>query len=210
MTGPCSQCGEDHGRSPKHWRDERGNLYLFCSDDCRREFIADYTREHFRCSGTPVIIPPATPKKASRSRGDLRRRDEASETKISKAIGDLLDYRVDWNSRIQSNKIKTASGHYVRGAKAGTPDRVAAAGLMLWLEVKKPGEQATPDQVKTMAALRANGSLTAVVESIDDVNAVLYFLDGWKPHISEINGKIKQMQDVIDDALEKRRKARAK
>jgi hypothetical protein len=203
MTGPCSRCAEDHGKKPKHWRDHKGNLYLFCGEDCRQIFVAEFCKAP-QLKAAAIHADRATPKKASGSSVDLRPR----ETDISKAIADVLDARVAWHTRIQSNQIKTASGHYVRGAREGTPDRVAAAGVMLWIEVKRPGEKPTPEQAETIAKLRANGSLAVVLDDADDARAVLDFLSDWRPHIERIAAMVGVMQGVLDHALEQARKRR--
>jgi len=57
---------------------------------------------------------------------------------------------------------------------AGEPDIDACLrGLSLQLEVKRPGEKATPLQLKRLEQWRQAGALTAVVTSVEEVKTLL-------------------------------------
>jgi hypothetical protein len=65
---------------------------------------------------------------------------------------------------------------FVRFGFAGLPDviGVAPGGRALFLEVKRPGETATPAQQAAIGILREAGAIAGVVRSLDDVQLVLW------------------------------------
>jgi hypothetical protein len=175
-NGPCGRCGKDHGRTPKHWRNEvTGDLYFFCSSDCRQIFVGAATRQGLdkpirsRPHYDTRKAPAADPQKQLRKALDAG----PKESDISSAIGKKLDNLEIWNTRINSGIIKTDSGRVVRLAKEGTPDRVFACGVTVWLEVKRPGKNPTPDQAKTIRELNENGSIALVVDNENDAAMVV-------------------------------------
>ena len=58
--------------------------------------------------------------------------------------------------------------------RRGAPDRlVMLPGRMLWVELKAPGEKVKPHQAREHERMRAMGQTVAVVDSLDDVEAML-------------------------------------
>ena len=71
-----------------------------------------------------------------------------------------------------------AKGGEVRKVKwigrHGAPDRlVMLPGRMLWVELKAPGEKVKPHQAREHERMRAMGQTVAVVDSLDEVEAML-------------------------------------
>jgi hypothetical protein len=96
------------------------------------------------------------------------------ETSISKTIEDYLNVKKIFNIRVQSGAIQTKSGHWMRFAKKGTPDRLAIlAGLAIFIEVKRIGEKPTPEQIAVHEDLRANGAIVIVAQRLEDVQTVI-------------------------------------
>lgn len=53
----------------------------------------------------------------------------------------------------------------------GAPDRVAMLpGLLMWVELKAPGEKAKPHQVREHQRMRAMGQMVVVIDSMDLVD----------------------------------------
>ena len=53
----------------------------------------------------------------------------------------------------------------------GAPDRVAMLpGLLMWIELKAPGEKAKPHQVREHQRMRAMGQMVAVIDSMELVD----------------------------------------
>ncbi|ALR07419.1 VRR-NUC domain-containing protein [Xylella fastidiosa] len=65
-------------------------------------------------------------------------------------------------------KVKWSGRH-------GAPDRIAMLpnGRTLWVELKAPGQQCTPHQVREHARLRGMGQHVVVVDSLQGVDEVL-------------------------------------
>ncbi|NLX17390.1 MAG: VRR-NUC domain-containing protein [Ramlibacter sp.] len=58
--------------------------------------------------------------------------------------------------------------------RRGAPDRlVMLPGRMLWVELKAPGEKVKPHQAREHERMRAMGQTVAVVDSLDEVEAML-------------------------------------
>lgn len=67
--------------------------------------------------------------------------------------------------RMNSGKVKVKGG-WLQLAPEGTPDLLAFYGLFfLWVEVKQPGEHATPEQQAMHALLRSMGHVVIVVDN---------------------------------------------
>lgn len=88
------------------------------------------------------------------------------ETKLSKSIRTLLELHGYQVHRLQSGVIKARRG-YVHLEPKGTPDLlVIAKGAAVYLEVKRPGETPTEDQIAKHAELRdRTGCAVYVVEA---------------------------------------------
>lgn len=84
------------------------------------------------------------------------------ETSLSKAIQDALKAMGVWTIRINSGG---RSGR-VRLAPAGTPDLYAIG--YGFIEIKRPGQRLTPEQVNWHARAREHGERVAVVHSVGE------------------------------------------
>lgn len=176
-----------------------GSVVDLCSTTCRAEY-----------RNRPP--DPATPKKALGSKrkptpSEIKRSLRPKETDVSASIASQLDGAGVWNTRVQSGSVKTATG-YVRLAKPGTPDRVAAAGVPVWIEVKRSGEKPTADQLATHEKLKANGSLVFVVDDPADVPVILRGLRSFKPEIDVMSQIMREMQSSIEGEVNRERNRR--
>jgi hypothetical protein len=98
----------------------------------------------------------------------LKKKLRPKEADISKSVGFDLDRRTVWNARLQSGALELKSGHYMKFCPAGTPDRIAAPGVVVFFEIKKQDETPAPAQIATMKTLSENGALVFVLESVAD------------------------------------------
>lgn len=58
--------------------------------------------------------------------------------------------------------------------RSGEPDlHVTLNGRSLWLEVKRPGEQATELQNYRLSLWRDSGAKTAVISSVEELNEIM-------------------------------------
>jgi len=191
--------------------DATGRRWFFCNRNCRGQWKAarevTATPEKALRSITPKLTL-GKPKPLSQAA--IRRANRPSETSISTAIGKHLSDLGLWNTRTQSGAIKTASGHIMKLCRAGTPDRIFAAGLHVWIEVKRPGEVPSPDQVAAIAALKANGALVFVLDDATDLDFILDGLRNYQETINDINNDIRIIEADILHNLEMNRKARGK
>lgn len=85
-----------------------------------------------------------------------------------------------WLARNQVGTAKTDHGQRIRfGAGKGSPDLMGSctrsSGLCrpFHLEVKRPGEKPSPDQVTWHEASRARGEFCAVVHSVEEAVAAV-------------------------------------
>lgn len=175
-------------------------LVYFCREKCRQLWRAQIETEsspagkstsrsrNARSGVNRGKMSPAAIKKALRP----------AETTISKSIGNQLTGAGVWHTRTQSGVIKTQHGRMMHLCSKGTPDRFAACGLPIWIEVKRPGEKPTIDQQTVIKDLRDNGALVFVV---DDPAAVRVILAGLAKHaveISVVQKIVSQIQNEID------------
>jgi hypothetical protein len=92
--------------------------------------------------------------------------------------------RVIWFCRVNSGAVKFGLRYiryyllYLGGAQSskGKADieGMLSEGRYFALEVKRPGEQPTDEQVKFLDAVKAGGGIAAVVHGFDDVKKVLF------------------------------------
>lgn len=97
------------------------------------------------------------------------------EGKISKEIRDALKALGYLAVRVQSGVVKVRGG-YMHLAPEGTADVFVVlrpAGRLMGIEVKQPGEKATPVQLAWGADLVARGGLYVVVDNRDDAIAAV-------------------------------------
>jgi hypothetical protein len=182
-----------------------------CSAKCRREYRRPETRPapvarstaRSRNAETGVKIP------RKKSAAEIRRDAGPRERDISASIASQLDGRGVWNTRTQSGAIRTASGHVMKLCRTGTPDRVAADGLHVWIEVKRPGEQASDEQAKVIEVLKSNGSLAFVIDDPADLALIFEGLRRSAREIAAVNGIVEQVQREIDQEIQKRKEKNA-
>lgn len=229
----CSNCKKNFD-GPNYGRvvvDGRKVTHLDnCSQDCRREGITagagrisvesnPTVKEIFGKANArtgqevrKAIDNAVNGVKISRplSQSEIRRKMRPKEGDISKAIGRQLTDAGVWNTRIQSGMLKMPDGRVIQMSKPGTPDRVFNLGLNVWIEVKRPGEHPTPDQVATIAKLKANGSLVFILDDAADLDFILHELRTWKGSIETINQLIAPIQNRIDTVIKANKIARGK
>jgi Holliday junction resolvase len=66
---------------------------------------------------------------------------------------------------------------FVSPSKRGVPDRVFIKnGIVLWLEIKRPGEVPTAQQALRMTEMKKYGAIVAWVDSFDEAKEWFDFL----------------------------------
>lgn len=190
---------------------------MFCARDCKSKYlvrtrpadlIAAANAENGVGIPTPKKALPAHKRKPSRA--DILKKIRPKETDISRSIGQQLDNAGVWNTRTQSGMLKLATGHVMKLCRPGTPDRIFVAGLPVWIEVKRPGAVATPEQLKAHAELRANGCLVFVLDDAADLDFILHGLANAAERIQIVRGLIMATQIEIDEAIHVNRAGRQK
>jgi hypothetical protein len=81
-----------------------------------------------------------------------------------------------WVERVQAGSAKVRGG-YARFAEKGTPDLLIVAPVYGWLEVKLPGEELNPNQVKWHARAKRQGVRVGTADSVD---RALGFVQEWR------------------------------
>jgi len=87
-----------------------------------------------------------------------------TESKIQKEIIDFLDAQGFWTVKV------------IQANRSGCPDVLAAeprTGLMIALEVKKPGGKPSKLQLHQLNEIRKTGARAYIVESVDEVKQIL-------------------------------------
>lgn len=87
--------------------------------------------------------------------------EDQSETDVSRRIQRALEAMGLLVVRVHSGKVKVRGG-WMRLAAKGTPDIWTELG---WIEVKKPGEDRSPEQVAWHAEAKRRGINVAVADS---------------------------------------------
>ena len=69
--------------------------------------------------------------------------------------------------------IKKENGHFIPPAMRGVSDIIGLtpSGRFLAIEVKQPGKQPTPEQLRFLENINGSGGLGLVARSIDDIQA---------------------------------------
>src|SRR5258706_4119663 len=158
----CDKCGTPFpAKGPGGMvQSSDGRRFFFCDRACRRAFLDDHTAPESALSGANAINGvKISGKRKPLSQSQIKKKMRPRETNISKVIGKQLDDFEVWNTRTQSGQVHTNLGGYMRLCRAGTPDRIFAAGLHVWIEVKRPGETPSPTQLETICKLKENGAL---------------------------------------------------
>ena len=98
----------------------------------------------------------------------------ASEHQIQNAIYGYLA-ALGWLVwRNNSGRIPTPSGHMITMGRPGLPDLFAIKdGILLGVEVKRPGKKPTDIQNYMLEDLRKHGARTVVATSIEDVQKAI-------------------------------------
>lgn len=193
----CAKCGNKF-KGKNYGRVINGLVLDLCSTDCRQADAAAI-QGGGSGAGTPegqaekqkTLKKPAKPKIG-----------QISEAQISKAIGENLTLNRVWNTRLQSGALKLATGHFMRLCPEGTPDRLAAPGLMVFFEIKKPGREPDPAQLETAATLRKNGAMVFFVDSIDDYLSIMAAIKKRAGEFAIIAGQVRKLQaDIAADVV---------
>ena len=150
-----------------------------------------------RCTGNNV----AGRSKRRPSRSEILRATRPKETDVSKAIADQLDAAGIWNTRTQSGTVPIAKGGFMRLCRQGTPDRIAVAGVHVWIEVKRPGGKPSPEQLATIEQLKANGALAFVIDDPTAVGVILAGLRDYARELAAIGNRVSDIQRAIDARL---------
>lgn len=106
-----------------------------------------------------------------------------SETSVSGAISDYLDRLRIFHLRLNSGKARGLSGGgIIHLCPTGTPDRFCIyRGLPVFIEVKKPGEKPTDEQLDVHRRILEAGGVVIVAEDVTDV------INGLKKLEAELN-----------------------
>lgn len=155
-------------------------------------------------AGVPLI--KNSPRLKRPTAGQIKKDRTPSEAQTSKAIGQNLDLHSVWNARLQSGALELKSGHYMKFCPEGTPDRIAAPGVIVFFEVKKEGRTPTPEQLETHSRLRKNGALVFTVDSIDDYLFILKTFRQFQPIIDKVSCLVQGLQEIIDAAIVEHKK----
>ncbi len=145
-------------------------------------------------AGLPKAVPaPKTPQKPFKL---ASRRPKESEVQTQ-----IVDYlraqqargRIVWFARCNGGSVLSMHkgrrsftrfyALYLRGAEPAHKGMADLHGMLpdgryFALEVKRPGEKATPEQQAFLAAVQAGGGIAAVVRGFEGVDRVLFHLPG--------------------------------
>lgn len=182
----CYQCGKMIAADARNYgRFVGGVLYSLCSELCRMNYQA----------GEPAASPK--PRKAK-----PRPVGHVSEQQISNAIGQHFDALGLWNTRLNSGKIRVTDSNgksrFITLCRPGTPDRVAATGLITFVEVKAAGETMSAEQRDVAERLKKSGALVFCVDSIEAFLKVKNAVGRRSAAIKAIARMIAELQSQID------------
>jgi hypothetical protein len=182
-----------------------GKLLDLCSTICRTEFRSDFPFKKPGNAGSGVGVrnaePGVTKPKRKPTPSEIRKALRPHERDISRAIGQALTDVGIWNTRTQSGQVRTSSGHNMNLCRPGTPDRIVADGFHIWIEVKRPGEKPSAEQVATLATLRSNGALAFVVDDPAELSIILKGVADSAGRAQIIKGLIMATQIEINNAI---------
>jgi hypothetical protein len=109
------------------------------------------------------------------SRFRLKPPPRLNENDVERACLDLLRLRGYWVGRNHCGTFKSADGNrWIKGAPKGTPDYVTCHAHFpgFLLEVKRPGEEASPEQKTKIMEIRLGYHLAiAVVDTVEALSA---------------------------------------
>jgi hypothetical protein len=88
------------------------------------------------------------------------------ESSLSAQIAAYLSNRGIYNERLNSGKVETKSGYWIKLCERGTPDRIAIVrGQAIFIETKILGEKPTKEQLEKHDELRDAGAIVIVADS---------------------------------------------
>lgn len=124
------------------------------------------------------------------------------EGDVSKSIGADLKAAGIWNTRLQSGAIQVVNRlgqtHTMNLCTAGTPDRMFAAGVIVFVEVKGTGGVLSPKQSEVIEILRNNGALAFVVNDPLQFRNLQKALRKYENEIEGIRGQVRRLQTKIE------------
>lgn len=100
------------------------------------------------------------------------------ETSISRECADVLDAMNLYHLRLQSGRVKVRGG-FMHLCPTGTPDRLFLLPvpnthpMIVFVEVKVPGEELRPEQVIVHARLVGTGACVLTVTSGRELNLAI-------------------------------------
>lgn len=86
-------------------------------------------------------------------------------------------------------------------ARAGTPDRLAAPGVIMFTEVKRAGEKPSDIQAETIEILKGSGALVFVLDSPADSDFLIRELRKLPRAVEAIAGAVAMLQNVLEKKL---------
>lgn len=171
-----------------------------CSLACRVDFKETARRRRSGDADPGVTAAAKTSRPRKLSPAEIRKRARPTETDISKSIESQLIAAGLWNTRTQSGSIPIGK-NFMQLCRPGTPDRIFAAGLHVWIEVKREGEKPMPIQAATHEQLKANGALVFVLDDPGDLSFILETLKTSADRLERIRKEIGILQIYCDAAL---------
>lgn len=199
-----SECRKPLPSSPTSWFPPKAkHPLLFCSFGCRR-YVIDAAVKPIagsRNAGEGVKISQAPKPQRKLSQARIKKKLQPSERVISKAIGNTFEHSGVWHTRIQSGSMRTPDGNYIKMARAGTPDRLAAPGVIMFTEVKRAGEKPSDIQAETIEILKGSGALVFVLDSPADSDFLIRELRKLPRAVEAIAGAVAMLQNVLEKKL---------
>ncbi len=100
------------------------------------------------------------------------------ERDLSRLVEDWLDVHHIWKMRVQSGKVKSQFGGWVKLADAGTADYVTmvraskTTQIVRWLELKRPGKgKQSPAQKVFLEQVESLGHFYFIIRGVPDLEA---------------------------------------
>lgn len=189
----CAQCNKPIGNRAI----SVGGRQMVCSYGCRTAFVDNAARSVNRSinAGEGVRIPKA--RKAGRPK--------VREGDVSKSIAADLKSAGIWNTRLQAGKIvafnRDGSKRVITLCETGTPDRMFADGLVVFVEVKGSAGEVSAEQSKVIDLLKSNGALAFVVDDFRKWPKIRQALKTYEYKIGQIAEDIRKLQDKIETEI---------
>lgn len=177
-----------------------GRMLIFCGRECRYKYTEQNSRPQWskpRRSHSAAQAGRATTR-------DRKKLAAAREADVSRAAASELNGADIWNTRLQSGVLKLESGHIVNLCTPGTPDRMFADGVIVFLEIKSTGEKPNPEQAATIAKLKNNGALVFVLDNFLQLDFIRKELSKHRPRIIAIRDEIRSIQNELETRFNER------